>query len=343
MSMSSKSVVVLLVVGFAGLSAAADDYVTYLGAIPVDKPLGRIVADPVRAKVYGITENGDVVFIDRNSWSVENVVSTGRVLRDIDLHPSNNHLTVLDNVTGEYWGQPPAVYVLDFDLASQEPSGIVLAEAPLYQMAHGRADRIIGVETNQWVSVYQLDASSGALLDTAGGGYYGGSTWMGPNLFATNSSGTRLYRTDIGISSIDVLAFDISTDEIVPLGGRQVGSYGTEPVFINSTDTSLYVGDIRLDPDNLSSVLGVYPETILAATGDDSLAFGAGGVYDPVWGDRLQDMPVSNDMMVLGEDERYLYSFDTGTQQLHVMRVVPEPSTLALLTLGGCLVPRRRK
>jgi hypothetical protein len=337
-------IVALVVVWFVGTSAGADDYVSYLGAIDVNEPLGRIVADPVRPKVYGITGDGDVVFIDRTTWSVENVVSTGRVLRDIDIHPSNDYLTVLDNVTGEYWNQPPAVYVLSFDLETQSQSGLVLAQAPLYQMAHGRPNRIVGVQTNQWVDVYQLDATSGALLDSASDGYYGGTDWEGPNLFVTNSGGTRLYRTEIGISSIELIVFDTSTDEIFKIDTRDVGSYDNEPVFLNATDTSLYVGDIRLDPDNIDMVLGVFPENILAATGDDALAFGVNGVYDPAWGTHLQDMPIGFEMMALGENEHFLYTFDPGTQRLHVMSVIPEPGVLWVLTLGSlAVVGRRRK
>ncbi|UCG15947.1 MAG: hypothetical protein JSV19_11700 [Phycisphaerales bacterium] len=331
------------VVWFVAAAALADDYVTYLGAIDVNEPLGRIVADPVRPKVYGITGDGDVVFINRNTWSVENVVSTGRILRDIDIHPSNNSLTVLDNVTGEYWNQPPAVYVVEFDLGSQSPTGIVLAQAPLYQMAHGRPNRIVGVQTNQWVDVYQLDATTGALLSSDWGGYYGGTDWQGPNLFVTNSSGTRLYRTEIGISTIELIVFDTSTDVIAEIDSRDVGSYGNEPVFLNSTDTSLYVGDIRLDPDNIDNILGMFPEHILAGTGDDSLCFGTGGVYDPVWGSKLQDMPVGYDMMSLGENDRYLYTFDQSSQRLHVMSVIPEPAMLTLLGLGGLLLIRRSR
>ena len=144
-----NAVLAVLVLCFA-VPASAEDPVTYLGAIDVNLPLGRIVADPVRAKVYGITDQGDLVFIDRLSWSVEKVISTGRVLRDVDIHPSNNHLTVLDNITGEYWNQPPNVYLIDYSLETQTPSGIVFAQAPMYQVAHGRPDRVVGVQLNQW-------------------------------------------------------------------------------------------------------------------------------------------------------------------------------------------------
>jgi len=343
-----KCLPVILVACFAA-GARADDILTYVGAIDVGRPLGRIVADPVRSKVYGITGTGDVVFIDRGTMSVENVVSTGRVLRDIDMHPSNNYVTVLDNVTGHYWNQPPQVYVIDFDLQTQTPSNIVFANAPLFQMAHGRENRIVGIRTNQWVSAYQLNAATGERLSSVGAGYYGSTSWEDPNLFVTNSTGTRLYRTDVGISQIDLKVFDISTDTISGMPGRAgVGSYGNEPVFLNSTDTSLYVGDLRVNPDNVSQTLGVFPEHILAATGDDAFAFGVSGVYDPVWGSRLQDVPAGSRMMALGEQERYLYTFDRNTQQLHVMSVVPEPSTLVALlsltltglTIYGC---RRRK
>ncbi len=343
MTRTRASMVVVLTVALAATVAVADDYVTYVGAIDVNLPLGRIVADPIRSKVYGITGTGDVVFMDRASLSVDNVVSTGRVLRDIDINPDGNHLTVLDNVTGEYWNQPPAVYALDFDLTSQSASGISLLQAPLYQMGFGRPSRIVGIATNQWVDVYQMNAATGAVLDTASGGYYGSATWSGPNCFVTNSTGTRLYRTELGISSIELIMFNTSTDNITQMDSRDVGSYSSEPVFLNSTDTSLYVGDVRYNPDNIDQVLGMYPEHIFAATGDDSLAFGVNGVYDPLWGTKLQDLPFGTNMMALGENEHYLYCFDTSTQKLHVMSVIPEPGTLLLLGLGGVGVVRRRR
>lgn len=342
-----NTILVALVVCCAAV-ARADDYLTYEGTIDVGRSLGRIVGDPIRSKVYGITGGGDVVFMDRTSMSVENVIATGRALHDVDIHPSNDYLTVLDNITGEYWNQPPKVYVIDYDLQTQSPSRIVFADAPMYQMAHGRDNRIVGVGLNQGVSAYQVDATTGERLSSIGAGFYGDADWGDPGVFVANSTGTRVYFTDTGLGLIGLHVFDTSTDTVSGLPGRTVGSYNKEPVFINSTDTSLYVGDLRVDPDNVSNTLGVFPENILAATGNDRFAFGAGGVYDPVWGDRLQDMPAGSNMMALGEYERYLYAFDRGTQQLHVMSIVPEPSTLvALLSLAvtglTLLVWRRQK
>ena len=48
-----------LVVCHFSANVSANEYVSYLGAIQVNEPLGRIVADPVRPNVYGITEGGD--------------------------------------------------------------------------------------------------------------------------------------------------------------------------------------------------------------------------------------------------------------------------------------------
>jgi len=328
--------------GTLAAEARAGHYVQYVGAIDVPLPLGRIVADPLRPKVYGITGDGDVVFVDRTTMAVEKVSSTGRCLRDIDVDPAGGYLTVLDNITGEYWNQPPGVYVLTYDLETQNPSGIVMAQAPMYQMALGRPNRFLGVGLNQSVSAYQVDATTGARLSSCGAGYYGNTEWSTQTFVAT-SDGTGLFRTEVGISLIELKAFDTSTDTIAPEASRNVGSYSTKPVFINSSDSSLYAGDIRVDPANIHVTLRVYPESIYAATGDDALAFGVNGVYDPVWGTRLEDMPVHFSMMTIGEGDRYLYAFDTGSQRLHVMYVVPEPAALSLLALGTLALLRRKR
>ncbi len=321
----------------------ADSPLTYLGAIPVNQPLGRIVADPVRPKIYGITGDGNVVFIDRTTWSVEKVVPTGRLLRDIDIHSDNDHLTVLDNVTGEYWNQPPAVYAIDFDLTTQTATGITLLQAPLYQMAFGRPGRILGVETNQFVPVHLLDETTGGLIDSVQAGTYSNTEWEGANKFVANHDGTRLYRTELASNPNDLIVVDTSTDDLSLIDSRSIGGFTSEPVFLNSSETSLYVGETRFNPDNIDQVLGLFPEFIYAATSDDKFAFGADGIYDPVWGTRLGDMPAGYPMMDLGEGGSYLYTFDTSTQQLHVMVVAPEPATLATALVGVLLACARRR
>jgi hypothetical protein len=321
-------------------TARATNPLEYVGSISVQAPLGRIVADPVRREVYGITATGDVVFINTASMTVQKTISTGRTLRDIDIDSTGQYIYTLDNVTGAYWNQPPATYVLKYDLATQTASDIKLVNAPMYQMALGRQNRFLGVSLNQWVSTYQVNSDTGAVLSTADGGYYGDTTWN-PQTFVSTSNGNILFRTEIGISSIELMAYNTSTDSITKTQTREVGSYTTVPICLNTSDTSLYAGGTRYDPQNIGTVLGLYPETIYAATGDDTLAFGQNFVYDPKWGTKLQAMPVSYTMMSLGSNDGYLYAFDSGKQVLHVMKIVPEPVS-ALLLMAGTLFLRRK-
>ena len=308
-------------VAILAASALGGEKVTHVGTIEVGYPLRKVVAHPERAEAYGITAGGAVVFMSRDTLSVEKVILTGRVIRDIDVHPDGRHLTVLDNVTGDIWNQPPSVYVLSYDLDTRLQSGILFADAPLYQMAHAANGNISGTSTNQSLEGYIVNGTTGERLSLIHFGYCNGEEWDDPSVFMANADGTRLYRTDTGLSSITIHVLDTSSDTISILDERNVGSYQEEPVFINSTSTSLYVGDIRLDPDDLSVVLGAFPENIWAATGDDRLCFAKGHVYQPTWGTALQAMPVDFDSIAIGENDRYLYCFDKGLLQLHVLRV----------------------
>jgi len=331
----------LMVAMAAGGGSASGAAVQSVGAINVGQPLTRIVADPVRGKVYGFADNGDVVFMDRSTLSVTQTIHTGRALTDIDVASDGSFMTVLDNVTRSYWGQPPAVYVLKYNLNTQAQSGISFVQSPLYTMALGRSDRYVGVGLNQWVNVYQANASTGSQLSTAGGGYNGSMDSANVTLLS-NSTGTRMYRTETGISSIDLLAFDTSTDTITGIGGRGVGSYSTVPLFLNSSDSSLYVGNTRVDPNNISQTLGVFPENIYAATADDSLAFGQNNVYDPTWGNIIQPMPFHSTQLTIGDNGHYLYAWDGANNRVQVMSI-PEPGTVSLLGAGALLLAGRRR
>lgn len=335
-----------LIVGLTAVlakQAPADAPLTYQGYIPVNLSLGRIVADPVRDKIYGISTTGQVVFMDRSTMTVEKTIATGRKLVDIDVDPAGQYITVLDNVTNEYWNQPPGTYVIKYDLATQSQSQFLTAQAPMYQMALGRADRYLGVQWNQWVDGYQVNASTGALVSTRSFGYYGGTDWSAPNTMVSTKDGTRVFRTEVGISTIELIALNASTDTLGSAGSRAVGSYSLEPVSINSTDTSLYVGDIRVNPWDITQMLGFYPENIYAGTGNDQFAFGLSGIYDPATGARVGDNPAGYGMMTIGEFDGFLYTFDTTTKRLHVMKIAPEPAVLALLALGSLTVIGRRR
>jgi len=332
----------IILVGLTLSSVEGAPVLSYKGAVNVGRPLGRIVADPFRPKVYGITGTGDIVFIDRTTMSVEKVVSTGRTLRDIDVDPLGNRLLVLDNVTGQYRNQPAAVYIEEYDLDTQALASTSFVKAPLYQMALGRPGRILGVGLNQWVDAYQVNRETGNVLSSCSAGFYGKAEWKTPT-FASTNDGQRLFRTELGISSIELIAFDTSTDTIHEIDSRYVGSHSPEPIFLNSTNSSLYVGGLRVNPDNINELLGTFPEDIYAATGNDLFAFGTDFIYDPSSGIKLGEMPIGSTMMTIGDYDQYLYAFDKDTMELQVMQVVPEPASLFLFAVGGLLALRLKQ
>lgn len=315
--------------------------VEYVGSISVTQPLTRIVADPVRPMVYGFNTAGDIVFINVDTMQVQQVFSTGRKILDLDIDPSNQTLYALDNVTNDMWNQPPAVYVLKYDLPTQTAAGMIMVQAPMYQMATGRPGRLLGVETNQWVDAFLVDSSSGQRLSTCGAGY---AISCSRQYFVSTRDGNTLFKTETGLSSTELYAFDVSTDtmKMSKAIGVTSGSYASLPICLNSTDTSLYVGNVRRDPQNITNVLGIFPETICAATGDDTLAFGVNNYYDPSMGTILGGMPVHFDQMGIGYHDTLVYSYDATGKKLHVMSI-PEPGVLLVLLTGASAILRRRK
>jgi hypothetical protein len=127
----------------------------------------------------------------------------------------------------------------------------------------------------------------------------------------------RLIHGNSGSSSQEIQAVKIVGDQFVAQEGT--GTYGSASGFggtaVLATDGSaFYYGTLRVDAQDVSHTLGVFPELVFAATG--SLAFGNGSFYDVQSRDQLGELGFATSVYGLNPHGADFWTFDAGSNKL---------------------------
>jgi hypothetical protein len=124
----------------------------------------------------------------------------------------------------------------------------------------------------------------------------GGASWY-QDYFLDKHEGV-LY----GTGSFDLFKIDANTLNIIKSVNSNLGSTST----IYKDGEFLYVGNKRINPTDLSTIYGTYPEEITYAKGN--LAFGRYGIYDRDTFKRIVDLPFPISTVQVQEDQSILLS-----------------------------------
>ena len=324
-----------LAVASLGLAPAGGQLVEYQGPFPVGLALGRVIGDPARPKVYGLSTAGHVVFMDLETRGIERFYATQRKLTDLDVDASGTRLYAVDNITGSPTDQPVDSYILVYDLETQTLIDELYVPAPLYQLALGPQGRAVGLQWSQPQAgaAYLVDLETGAVIQTVPNfvWYWGGRGWAGfPDHFAITNDGSRAYVYDVGLSAPSLRPAAVDSESLTPLPGFPIGISGDlnynwfMPCAMNTSGTRLYADNRTRDPYNPERVYVINPfEWVWTASGDNRLAFGAFNVYDAPTGTPLEAIPLpfATDQIALSHFDTYLSAFDWGLRQMHVMKV----------------------
>jgi DNA-binding beta-propeller fold protein YncE len=265
----------------------------------------RIVADPVRPRVYALDASQQLVIaVDTTNGLVVGGIIVGSLPSDIAISPSGATLWIAhEGVLG----------LGKIDLASWQFSGFVPLPIDSYRVATIGDAWVAAIDYDQWTSPTLVNAVSGAVTDSINNSIFEGSLCGTPD-------GKTLFVGDSGLTSDNVYRYDVSTGKLVqqarshPNGPQGFPSASRE-IACASDGSFLFYAGYSIEGTGLVTLNYAEPDQILSITPDKRLALSATMVYRASDGQMLGALPTTAALQAPSSDGKRLYVVSGGALQ----------------------------
>ena len=263
--------------------------------------LTRLVADPMRPRLYGLdTSHRLVVAIDTATLAPVGAIAVGASPSDLAVSPSGSAL---------YVGDLETTAVARIDLASFTLDRLISTPDVPYEVVVLSGGRLATIDEDQWTELTILDEATGAVS------YHGGSYFQGA--LAVTSDGKTLFLGESSLSGSNIFRFDVTGTSPKQVAKSNYSNgygfpYPARSVLPTPDGLAVYYASYVLDGTNLTGLLFQQTDTLRAVTADGALATSSTKVYRMADGSMLGTLPVSGALQAAGPDARTVYVY-TGT------------------------------
>ena len=262
----------------------------------------RVVADPVRPRVYGLDgAHQRVVAVDTTSGLAIGAIIVGSQPSDITVSASGGTLWV---------GHEAALELGKIDLASWQFSGFVQVPIDSFDVeALGNA-QVAAIDL-QGDSPTLVDATTGAVTDSAQLLLTGGA-------LAATADGKSLFLGESGTTSGNVFRYDVSSGMLVQTARSNPSNLTGFPTPARSVQCAadgsfVFYGGYSVEGTGLATLNYTQADTILTVTPDDRLAISETKVYRASDGKLLGSLAVTGTSQAASADSKKLYIVTGGT------------------------------
>lgn len=283
-------------------------------------PIIKMTADFARPYIYAVEEEGvtaRVLVINTETESIEQVLSVGSNVTDLDIHYPEARL-YLNNYL-----RPETQRVNLHTLNVESP---LLIDDEIGRVEAGRQGRL-------YVRVYGYYGYEYWVIDTATGAKVGEiPDYRDFEDSEADPTGRTMVLGDEGDSGTALHKYDISTDDPVRIRSSQSNPYGSETILMCG-DGSKFFWNKTVYDDRLTELYD-NPDEIFAATYRGHLAFSSVKAFDGFTGDLLAYLPIISKKMAVSGDQRKLFLWDVDADAIRVVSIadiaevpalVPEP------------------
>ena len=290
------------------VTGVARGYVLELDAFAIGTGIVRMKADPQRPYIYGLDRvNNELLFINLEEERVEKSIYVGSAPVDLAFSRGGDSLFVAN------FGSTLIAIV---DLNAREKVGDLSVntqggvwDGNPYRLAVMAGNRLVYTSEDQWNDLKLVDIATGERLFNTGSIYQPG--------LLTNAAGTVLYVTESGSTGSSVIRYNLQNDELVQVSqSNPEVNFGSRDATLTADGKYIYYGTKKLLASNLDSQLGTFPEAIVTANGDGSIAVGSTALFDGETFQRIGSLPVSSQISVVSPDDASLYLFHSGSSYL---------------------------
>ncbi len=272
----------------------------------------RMIIDPVRPYIYALDQNNNsLLFINKNSKTVEKTIFVGSIPSDIDIN--------LDN-SKAYIANYGSTQIAVIDLETQEKVNDLFVntggtwDGNPYRLVCLAGDKLVFTSEDQWNNLKLINSINGALLNTTGSIYQPG--------LLSNSSGTVVFVTESGSSGSATLRYNLSGNELNKVDESDGGSsFGLRDGCISGNDTYIFHRRIKYLTNNLNSELGIFNENIIDCNHDGSIAIGVENIWDAETFSIIKPLPITSSILRLDNDGNTIYIYDNSTSKIYIITI----------------------
>jgi len=254
----------------------------------------KIVADPVRARLYGLDAAQSVLV------SVDS--ATGTALRAAVIEYSAKDFEI--DSAGKYiYVGHSGMAIEQIDAESLALVKYIFAPRDSYDIAVLSNDRIATIDWDQWTTATIIDTTSGAVSSAFGSWQAAiASTRDGKTLFVGSTDNPTDY-----LSRYDVTAGTFAS-------GTKSGDLPTpaRSVVVAPDGTSVYYGNACLNGSNLAQVRYQQTDRILSISPNSVLAASATKIYRVSDGTVLMTLPSACPIQAIGSDSGTLHCYGSA-------------------------------
>jgi DNA-binding beta-propeller fold protein YncE len=276
-------------------------------SIAVNSQVQKMKCDPKRPYLYAIDKvNNSLHFINLTQNTLEKTIFVGSAPTDLDINIAGTELFVANSGSTE---------IAVVDLATQTKSRSLLVDVTVgggrgnpTQVVCTAGDTLVFGGLEQY-NLKLVNANTGANITTVSASYSQAGLLASPD-------GTRVYATTYYLTRFDIVGatmrqVDATTDfgsSITSVVGSRDGAY-------------LFYGNRKILATNLKSLLGTFPEIILAANKDGTVAVGATRIYDGTTFAAKVTLPLSTTVMAMTSDDKTLYLYQQASSRIFTYKL----------------------
>ena len=288
--------------------------------IDLGTSIERLKIDPVRPYIYALDrDNGNLLFINKQTLLVENTISVGNSPNDMDISLDNSKLYIALFNTDKI-----AVVNLDTqqkidDLTIDITAGSEF-ETP-YRLVCLGTDKLVVTAYDQWNNIALVDANNGEIL-WIGFLFYYPSLIASPDKMSvlvseTKTTGSTTYRYNLEANGLLSQTNVDNTGDI-----NWYSNYGTHYTPISENGEFIFYCGKKIAFNNLGTSLGTFDDKIHASNMDGSIVIGSNNIWDATNFSIIENLPFTNSgKMVYDTGSDIIYIYYDNTKKLYYFNV----------------------
>ncbi len=258
--------------------------------------LTRLVHDPVRARLYGLSPSRQaVVAIDATTLAPISEIVVGSTPTDLAVDATGQYLWV---------GHLDTLALARIDLATLAFDRFVVMPRDTYEVEALAGGRVATVDEDQWTTVSIVDGQTGTVLAQ-------GAFDFQPALSAT-ADGNTLFVGESSLSGSNIKRFDVSGGVMTQVDISDYDSgygfpYPARQARALPDGSGVYYAGYLLDGHDLSILQYPMADPILNVTPDGTRAISATKVYATANGALRGTLPTSGSVQAVSPDGHTLF------------------------------------